>query len=65
MTCSTADHLQSLREKRSRLIARVETRPEDIGANAALESVSRQIAEAEVRRLTRENERLKTALRSR
>ena len=53
MTCATADHLQHLREKRSRLSARVETRPEDIGANAALEATARQILAAENRRLSR------------
>ena len=51
MTCATADHLQHLREKRSRLAARVEARPEDVGANAALEATERQILAAENRRL--------------
>lgn len=63
MTCPTADRLQSLREKRSRLIARVEVRPEDIGANEALETTDRQILAAENRRLSQEVSALKAQLR--
>lgn len=63
MTCTTANHLQSLREKRSRLIARVETRPEDIGANEALESTDRQILVAENRRLAQRVTALEAQLR--
>lgn len=55
--------LQALREKRSRLIARVETRPEDIGANAALEITDRQILAAENRRLAQRVAALEAQLR--
>ena len=63
MTCTTADHLQALREKRSRLMARVETRPEDIGANEALEATGRQILVAENRRLSQRVSALEAQLR--
>lgn len=66
MTCPTSEaHIRHLRERRSRLAARVEVRPEDELASAALERADRQLMVLRLAELSAENARLRAALRGR
>jgi len=57
--------ITELQERRSRLAARVEVRPDDELANAALQRTDRQLLLLQLAELSAENARLRAALRGR